>query len=143
MHHGGDDVWSGRCPAWTHCAGFASGVAVVPPCRPCCLVECFTWRHSARVISSPALHACFAARAPCRTSRRSSRRSMPCVWADAGTACSSITTEASAAAPLPREIRIPFCLRCLLGSVLRTDGAFTDRLLVVLPPHQPRTSRLP
>src|SRR6516162_8538317 len=102
-----DHVRSERRPAYAaHCAGFAGGAEVVPPCRACCLVERFIWRHSGRVFSSPALQACFAVRAPCRTLRRSSRRSMPCVWADAGTALSNITPAANAAAALPREIRM-------------------------------------
>src|SRR5262249_29845788 len=84
-------------------AGSAGGSEVGPPCRPCRFMERFIWRHSGRVFSSPARHACFAARAPCRVLRRSLRRSMPCVWADTGTALSNITTAANTAAALPRE----------------------------------------
>src|SRR5262249_44385973 len=94
----------------THCAGCSCGASVVPPCRALCLYDRFIWRHSARVFSSPALHACFVARAPCRILRRSLRRSMPCVWADTGTVLSNIRPAANAAAALAREIRMSVLL---------------------------------
>src|SRR5215472_1331622 len=90
----------------SHCAGFGgftAGGEVVPPCFKCCLVARFCWRHSGRLFSSPALHACFVARDACRTSWRWSRRSIPCVWAETGTALSSIMPAANEATALPRE----------------------------------------
>src|SRR5437762_5374617 len=97
-------VHSGR-----YCSGLGAGAWLVP-----CLVSRFTCRHSARVFSSPALHACFAARPPARLSRRSSRRSMPCVWAYAGATPASIRTAAKT--PRPRRKLIS---RCMLPPLVR------------------------
>src|SRR5262249_26649557 len=106
---------------------------VVPPCRAWCLMERFIWRHSGRLFSSPALHACFAARAPCRTLRRSLRRSMPCVWADAGTAFSNITAAANAAAALPREIRMLILLFAAASEVPERGRVLADEASTVVP----------
>lgn len=72
--------------------------------RPACLTSRFICRQSARVFSSPALHACFAARAPERVLRRSLRRCMPFVCADAGTMPASATMVARTPTPLQKLI---------------------------------------
>ena len=74
------DVPLGRRPrSGGHGVGFVAGAswAVPPPPPSWCLVVRFTCRHSARVFSSPALHACFAARPP--HGCRGARRAAPCL----------------------------------------------------------------
>jgi len=83
---------------------FVAGAAGAAGAAVPCFALCFTCRHSARVFSSPALHACFAARPALRSSRRSSRRSMPCVWPYTGTAPASATSAAKTPTPLRRFI---------------------------------------
>jgi len=103
-----------------HCAGGAAGAAGAAAgagSPPPCFTSRFSWRHSARLFSSPALQSCFASRPASRSSRRSSRRSPPCVSAYAGTTPASATTAANAHTALRNVIfrRIlvsPFGLVC-------------------------------
>jgi hypothetical protein len=59
----------------------AGGVGLLAGGLSPCLVSRFSWRHSERLFSSPALQACFCARESWRLSRLSSRRSPPEVCA--------------------------------------------------------------
>jgi hypothetical protein len=124
-----DDVPVGRRRrSGRHGAGFVAGagLAVPPPppcCAPWCLVVRFTCRHSARVFSSPALHACFAARPPARLSRRSSRRSMPCVCAYAGATTASITMAAHTPTPRRKLATGRMLFSCGAAIVRSTDRA--------------------
>ena len=110
---GGPPPRSGR-----YGAGGAAGAALP------CFVSRLACRHSARVFSSPALHACFAARPAARLSRRSSRRSIPCVWAYTGTAPASATTAAKTPTPLRRLMvgRMLFSFGAAIVSVGRPSS---------------------
>lgn len=88
----------------------------VLPCRTDCLVSRFPRRHSARVFSSPALHACFTSRAP-------ERRSMPCVCAYVGTTQASVMPAANAQAAPRNAILRSMLVFSLLVPTFTTAAA--------------------
>lgn len=93
----------GRPRSDHYCAGCGmdAAFALLPSLfRPASLTARFICRQSARVFSSSALHVCFPALAAPQLPRRSSRRFMPFVCADAGAMPASTMTVVRTPTPL-------------------------------------------